>query len=533
MTDYFKNKIPLLSLSRKKDESSETSENECERYVGFGFSQSSTQSNVESKKPIVSPEVTPKKRKSEVNIENTDKATPKKRKIHAHVFENPGLDLMTTESPSRCAKNKMEVIRSPSIVPIECIPSEDQDSFSSPKKVKKNRKKIVSPCGFTNDALNLEGINSETPSAFKITRPDASGLANDALDLTDETNGKKRVTFNDTVEYNTDSAKKKKKSRAKLDKFEVSICDKKKKKKSKKIILSETEANSFFNQALDVEVINEEIIDNEVNEKKSKKSKKRRNKRELNLETIAEAPEDDKENDNVEVITLDDSFVGNASQDLQDMSLATPKKKKKTKHNIKEENLESNNDEKIEIVCIDENTKKKKIKNNKIKIEPMEVEIKIEDDSQVVNLNDHVKLTSADKKDEKKIKYNKIKIEPMEVKIKIKDDAQVVNLNDEKKIKIEPMEVEIKIEDDAQVVDLNDELKLNSADKKEKKKKIKKIEKIEDDDSDSLENLNSPNFVREKKRKSKKLLKSLFMKNPVVQFVGSNLHEIPGYGVNL
>ncbi|KAG8039467.1 hypothetical protein G9C98_008110, partial [Cotesia typhae] len=312
MEDYFKSKLPPHLLKKFCSEK-EDSESEGERYVGFGFSGNSNSD-------------TPRKRKSQFYVENTPEVTiidevqeqtPKKRKLQSFAFENPGLDLVSKDSS--VPSNKMEVPRP--FVPMECIPQDQDESpvevgQSMEKTSKKKKKKKDSEVGFVNDALNLEAKDVDSYSeAFEVPR-EVLGLANDALDLTDEASGKKRVTFNDTVEYNTDKVKKKK-SCVKLDKFEV-VDDKCKKKKKAKSILVNGES-SFVNEALDVEIVNEEVCDNEANERKSRGKRKRQ--RRSNLETIEEVEEKTDAN------SLD--LVQNTSDNLGDMSLETPKKKKK------------------------------------------------------------------------------------------------------------------------------------------------------------------------------------------------------------
>lgn len=71
------------------------------------------------------------------------------------------------------------------------------------------------------------------------------GLVNTGLDLTDETPGKKRVTFNDKIEFNTDVEQNKKAS-TKLDRYEVSAMTKKNRKIQEKLLHSKKELKDFF-----------------------------------------------------------------------------------------------------------------------------------------------------------------------------------------------------------------------------------------------------------------------------------------------
>nr|ACE75447.1 G-patch domain-contaning protein [Glyptapanteles indiensis] len=354
MEDYFRSKLPL-QLAKKFSSEKEESESENERYVGFGFSGNS--SNLD----------TPRKRKSQFYVDGTSEATiteqvqeqtPKKRKLQSFAFENPGLDLVSQESG--VPTNKMEVPRP--VVALECIPqsqdqnpeevdlSMDQSLEKTPKKKKKKKEKVV---GFVNDALNLEAKDVDNYSeAFEVSR-EVLGLANDALDLTDEASGKKRVTFNDTVEYNTDRVKNKKSS-AKLDKFEV-VDDKSKKKKKAKSILVNGES-SFVNEALDVEVVNEEVCDNEANERKSRGKRKREKK--SNLETIEEVEE--------KVEGNSEDLVQDTSDNLGDMTLESPKKKQKKK---KKKSKDRDKEEEVEVekagMDVDESGNKENFSDSK------------------------------------------------------------------------------------------------------------------------------------------------------------------------
>ncbi|XP_057321434.1 G patch domain-containing protein 4 [Microplitis mediator] len=481
MSDYFKNKLPLI-LAKKStipvvNESKDESESESERYVGFGFGLSSNSSATDL------PD-TPRKRKSQFYVENNsetpiadtiDEHTPKKRKVKDFAFENPGLDLI---SPDPVAPvNKMEVLRP---VALECIPQvqnfndelnevqvqgQGQEQEKTPKKKKKKKdreqekdKEIV---GFVNDALNLEAKDSgDYSEAFEVSR--ALGLENDALDLTDESSGKKRVTFNDTVEYNTDKSKKKK-SCVKLDKFEI-VDDKCRRKKKVKSILVNGEVSSFVNEALDVEIINEEVCDNEVNERKSRGKRKR--ERRSNLETIEEVEEKVDVGTEVEVDVdvygRDEDELQDTSDNLGDMSLETPKKKKKSKSKNRDR---EGRDE----FCGNGDKGKDKDKDED------KDRMDIDECGNKENLNDSKssEITGVKKKKSKKNKKERESLEEVEG-------------------------IDVEVADNKVEVEVADEF-----DGSGKSPKVKK---------------------------AKKILKSLFNKTSA-DFVGSNINKIKGYGV--
>ncbi|KAL0116093.1 hypothetical protein PUN28_011155 [Cardiocondyla obscurior] len=189
---------------------------------------------------------------------------------------------------------------------------------------------INSKIGFINRALNLDTSPEKDCNGkkFEVFRTEF-GLENCGLDLTDEKNDKKRVTFSDHVmlfEYDINSAKKKK-GEATLDKFEVE--NKKSKKKRKHESTATSVTNGIVNEALDVQILQDEINDNELNEYKNKKTKKRKIRKTSNLETIQESPEREMTEVNSEYDdTLDISIVENEETDTGEKSKKKEKKKK-------------------------------------------------------------------------------------------------------------------------------------------------------------------------------------------------------------
>ncbi|XP_034947317.1 uncharacterized protein [Chelonus insularis] len=466
------------------------------------------------------------------------KKKKKRQSLFVEGFVNDGLDINTkdennsTEPISSFPLNKMEVLRSEAI-PIECIPRVSNNSQAEEqeplKKKKKKKKKDLSIDGFVNDALNVDDgyaecsqkVSGNACKSFEVSRGDVFGLANNALDLTDETNGKKRVTFNDVVEYNTDSTKKKKKSSAKLDKFEVDI--EKSKKKKKILSLNENaDVNGFVNHALDVNIVNEEMIDNEENERKMNKERKKRDKgkkRMSNLETIEEVVEEEEGvNGTKEVSIINDkstneqlgeSLVENTSNEFGEMNLETPMKKKKKKKSKEKEKLDENVDGCNELVedQLENNSvsnKKEKKKKNK--------EIDHLDESNIKNEEQF-------KTKNKKKKKRKEKDESGEDKMEIDDDFNTIskeNFNKENKNNCDSYEVLEEIEDGIE----------------KKSKKMAKVDdiNIKDDNNERSENIAKSQW--ESKSKPKKIFRTLFTKGPLLHFPGSSINEIKGYGMN-
>lgn len=511
MSDYFKNKMPTMSLITKnknneRDDGSD--DDESVRYVGFGFSSDTKKTSDSNAYAFDNPA-----------LDTNDNNNKNKSEF---CFDNPALDYQNSKtidnknltSTTKISKfKKINFTKSESDLNnvVECIPKENNENTIDKKIKKKKNKKNKEVEGFVNDALDLdvkiENSGNIDGDDFEVSRSDF-GLSNDALDITDEINGKKRVTFNDKIQYNTDLSKKKK-SKNKLDKFEVDNEklkkkeEKKKKKKKEKDILSVEENNVFVNEALDVEIINEEINDNEANEKKSKKSKRKRSRRISNLETIEEAPEEEKE-----VSTLD-------SNDINE----PPKKKKKKNKDVVNESIEiihvedladkekkdDDDVEEVEVVCIAEGTKKKKgkikKKNNKISADDDEV-VEIETPEEIIiddensNKENHEDVIDDGENEKKKSKKNKRNKKANDLVIEQVED------NEEEKVS--------NVGEDKKLLDVKKTVKNSTA---------------------------SPaaSAAGDKASKAKKKIKSFFftksLQNPVLNFSGSNINEIKGYGV--
>jgi len=237
----------------------------------------------------------------------------------------------------------------------------EMDGHNKRKKLKTEISDSNYKNGFINPALNLDMESKENcnRNQFEVSRAEF-GLENCGLDLTDENNDKKRVTFNDHImlyEYDIDSFKKKKKGQATLDKFEVK--NKKNKKRKRENITSVSDG--FINKALDVEILCDEINDNELNEHQNKKNKKRKICKISSLETIEESPEQEKEIINIETETE----VVISENEKTNMDQKSKKKKKKKIKDVEIIKLDIENEEsniKIEEIIKNEEVKKDKSK---------------------------------------------------------------------------------------------------------------------------------------------------------------------------
>lgn len=475
-----------------------------------------------------------------------------------YAFENPCLKLNSPENISssgnrpKCSKKRKSSDDSESAL------SNDSKKFKEDAVNKSGYKN-----GFVNPALNLKCRDDEVCNGkeFEVSRAEF-GVTNSALDLSDEVVDKKRVTFNDHVEYSTDVLRKKK-GKVRLDKFEIEN-KKIKKKKKRKDSVNNPSPSGFVNEALEVEEVAEEVNDNEINERKSRKSKKRKGTCRSNLETIVEIPEEDKETCEDEVGTKKLKLKENVTNDfIPEEQPSSKKSKKKKKEKTADETITGNKSDAEEIAeavteikarsenseCelhdeehgenLSKEKKKKKNKNAERSVENHE-DIIFESKTEA---NDIVRVEKVVEKIEETAKSKKKK--------KIKQDthttdssAEVAHIKDEK---------EVSDKENANNIDEN-----TPKAKKPKKKKDKKSsdEFAEDDNSTHIEatkeeslkqvtntSTNTPSKIAnsemfnvsfspwsEKAKISKKLLKSLFHRNAVVHFPGSNIHEIKGYG---
>ncbi|OAD56748.1 PIN2/TERF1-interacting telomerase inhibitor 1 [Eufriesea mexicana] len=373
-----------------------------------------------------------------------------------------------------------------------------------------------------------------------------------ALDLSDERNDKKRVTFNDHVEYSTDCVKKKR-NKITLDKFEV---ENKKAKKKKKLNANVNNSISygFVNEALNVAETSEEIHDNEINECKTNKSRKRR-KSWSNLETIIETPEEEKACENEREIKRI-KVENNIFDDFMVPDISSNKKRKK-KHKDKIEIVTENKcdkEERKEIIseinskkvkseiCEDqESISKSKKKKRKDKIKDIEPNLK--KDEHVVS-----GIKVMENLEAEKMKSETVKVENK----KVNKNNNVNDLKPETIIIKEEKEVS-----DKENTKNKDENETNNVEKPKHKKLINKsvnistrvrvFSKRTEKPRNNLITSTYPNRFNNitshttwtqrtwdhNTRMPKKLLMSLFQSNSVLDFPGSNIHEIKGYGADM
>ncbi|XP_053998852.1 CRISPR-associated endoribonuclease Cas13a [Hylaeus anthracinus] len=531
MTDYFMKKYQNFSAMPKNKKQEDTNSESEPEYTGFGFVSTINKEQSHSNKEM--------------------KGT---KDTCEYAFENPCL---TLNSPENICNSSSKIKSSKK----RKISEYNESSYNSKKCKHGDINKSMYENGFINVALDLEGPPNEVFSRkeFEVSRTEL-GITNSALDLDDEINDKKRVTFNDYVEYNTDSIKKKK-ERATLDKFEVENKKIKKKKKHEDNLHSNV-SSCFINEALNIEEMSEELHDNEINELKSKSSKKRKENRRSVLETIVEIPEEDKETGEsgikIKKNKQKENILDNSIPEENPSSKKARKKKKKIekieeivatcKNNTEKSTKEVDTDIKTTFEKGDElynqedqetsyKLEKKKKKNIELSVEKRgEVISRIETE---VNNPNNVEKAEVETIKSKKKKKMKADVDINEF------STEIVNTKFEK---------EISDKENANVV-----CELTPKVRKPKKKKHKESmdESIPDNDNSihDMESLkeesvnqvtnasaNTPNTTKnetfnswsEKAKMSKRhLFRSLFHRNSVAHFPGSNVHEIKGYGVDI
>nr|XP_033328537.1 G patch domain-containing protein 4-like [Megalopta genalis]XP_033328708.1 G patch domain-containing protein 4-like [Megalopta genalis] len=532
MAEYFSKKSQNISLTpKRKMRQGSTSESEPE-YAGFGFASTPTQSSNDAKE----------------NKETEGSCN--------YAFENPCLRVNSPENISNTntelkSSNKRKI-------------SDDYElSINDNCKDLKNHIKDGYKNAFVNPALNLEPTNDEVYNGkeFEVSRMQF-GVANSALDLQDEVVNKKRVTFNDHVEYSTDCVKKKKKKKEKvmLDKFEVE--NKKSKKKKKQDNVNSSASSGIINEALDVEEVAEEINDNEINERKSSRPKKRKSNHRLSLQTIVEIPEEDKEADDHEIITKRlkvDENVNDDDLSQKNFSNKKGRKKKKKKEKAEEKMKTVDEDNKIENVeekdnretkaefCeeVDDTPKEQDQENLKVKEKKKkkkgsernnEIDESMNDDGIETNIAECTEQETI--KTEETVKINKKK--------KTKDvDKSDINVDVDIKSKKEISDKE------------NKNHNFVNISKEEKPKKEKHKESvISEESTHTMESVNvecaeptentsiawrynkfyrykTPTSWKPKAITSKNILTSLLHRNSVAHFPGANVDEIKGYGSNI
>ncbi|KAL6268452.1 hypothetical protein P5V15_001587 [Pogonomyrmex californicus] len=572
-TDYLKYNTKMnndTSLSSSMTDNRTTdSESENDQRIGFGFISKVENSSLSNYGTLKEP------------VEKS-----------SYAFDNPCLSspiedvYNIKDSSSKSAKKRKKKYENDTLHTIET------DKHNARKKLKTD---TIDNCGngFVNSALNLDANPEEDCNGkeFEVSRAQF-GLENCGLDLTDERNDKKRVTFNDHVmlcEYNINSTKKKK-GEATLDKFEVE--NKKNKKKRKHENITTPISNGFVNKALDIEALHEEINDNELNEHKTKKIKKRRICKTSSLETIQESPEKEITEINIESeIHLNTGDVENAEIDTEQKLKKKKKKKNKVEkiivvditneepdieiEDVISKKIKKDKKSKEEVTVISKKHKNKKNKENS-KSEKDVIQIEVSDDQQDISSNSKQQhndnLIKDDNKNEKIIETLSVsttkeekeeEMKSLEASKQKKKKSKSINKEDcsstinecyvEKEIsdkenidkeqcsptKSTKKHKKSKKSKDKNISDIGDSSNLDKEDMNENVKQ-EKVEKAESTDTpskkenliDTIENIiSSPWSV--KARMSKKMLVTLFHNNAILDFPGSNIRNIKGYGADI
>ncbi|XP_033314800.1 G patch domain-containing protein 4 isoform X1 [Bombus bifarius] len=519
MAEYFMKKGQDFSLACKNKKQQEDDIEEESEYAGFGFASTS------------------RKVKCHDNKESMEV-----KSVCNYAFENPCVELNSPENTSNfnieskfSKKKKL-----------------DDNELRLSSKVKKFKENNVNEkrceSGIINAGLNLECQADEVCNGkeFEISRVQF-GLTNSALDLSDEINDKKRVTFNDHVEYSTDCVKTKKT----LDKFEVENKKAKKKKKYNSDVNSSV-LSGCVNEALDVGTP-EEVHDNEVNEHKSKKSKKRKRSR-SNLETIVETPEEEKACENeteIEQTKMEDYIPDDCI--LEDVS-SKKKKRKKYKDKIQvttenrcdeKESMEKETGANTNVILKEEEckinetqeniskSKKKKKKKNKERY----TESNFEKDEDITEIEVELENVKAEKTELETAKAGKKKSRKNDNVNDLSSTTNVPNnIKGEKEVSdkentrnMNESETE-KPEKDKKFIDKSANYSIDG------KKFVKRRDKIFTNTrlkkSNNRRSNTSSRPGNQRSRMTKKVLMSLFYSKSILDFPGSNMHEIKGYGAD-
>lgn len=523
MTDYFKKKDKDFSLTYKHKKRLEPESESEPEYAGFGFASSLNKVQFHSEEN--------KESKSGSN----------------YAFENPCIDLNSPEIVSNATSKVGSVKKRKSTDETELNSKHDAKKFKQD-----NMNSSTYENGIVNDALNLDCQSEDVYNGkeFEVSRVQF-GVANSALDLSDEAD-KKRVTFNDCVEYSDDTTKKKK-GRATLDKFEVQ--NKKAKKKKKQDNVSNPVSLGFVNEALELEDKPEEINDNEINERKNKKSKKKKESRRSNLETIVETPEEDKEihEESMESKNMEtnentpDGFVPEES------TTRKKAKKKKQKEKVKEVvDNGMNTEEIIENVVVEtnaqeekgqdelhtENVSKEKRKKKK-KSKHVESDIGQENiitetvikDSKTDENRENIEEVIKVKKNKKKKKDANVNDSNMEVESEQKEKENIDNVHENTSKATKVKKKKHKNSTDESVIDNNNSTRNVELTEESPESLAVSNTPVKSHTNKTFKTVSSP--WHEKAKMSKKILKSLFYRNSVVQFPGANIDEIKGYGADM
>ncbi|XP_012255410.2 uncharacterized protein LOC105685667 [Athalia rosae] len=488
--DYFQNK--LSNLKKKQRTKMRIQKNNCnsehDPKLRFGFESSKIGDNCDRFSDWI--------QKTQIKTETS--ATGSR-----FAFANEGLDLEYPEKKD-LSKNRNAF----------------KNSYLDPARSKKSKKKcritfsnkkIVNPALSLNDA----GNDNDDGVEFEVSHLDF-GIDNSALDLSEENGRKRRVTFNDQVEYNTDVIRKKKKKdkgKGKLDKFEVDNSKLRKKVKDTVMpieTISMEEAPGFINEALDIEAINEEICDNEVNEQRTKRSKRQKYCRESNLETIEEISEENRQ--------LEDSEVGEVV--LLDKGLSK-------NANIIQQNSRANTNFESNSYITESVIESTMIGRKEKKAERGEMIAELPSNIKNVKEDEPEKIRKIDGSDSDDVIVELIA--PIERKKRAKRHrkSKGKGTND----------FSIVFDDAACEPDI---ARSGTATKRRRSDidgvRKKKPEMDESVATENSENLNRNKFVTRmpntKGKKSRKIFKSLFARAPTLYFSGSNINRMAGYGAD-
>ncbi|KAL6426311.1 hypothetical protein ACFW04_009086 [Cataglyphis niger] len=579
MTDYFKHKLNYdKNFSHNmNDNPMFNSESENEQYTGFGFVPKtenilsigmSKDINEKNAYAFDNPclRLNSSTEIMSSNTENTCKKSTKKRKK-----EYASDSLHVTEVDKHNARKKLKT---------EIINGDCKDGFTNPA---------------LNLDINLE--EDCNGKEFEVSRAQFGlencglDLTDEKSDKKSVTFNDHIILY----EYNIDSIKERK-GKATLDKFEVENKKHKKKRKQESITtpVSNGLVNEALDIETVCEEINDNNL-NEHKSKKTKKRKICKISSLETIQESPEQEKEIIEI-NIESDVLDMTNVENGETDISDKKLKTKKKNKKKveveintvtdnisdelgfeiEEIIRDKKIKKHKKNKKEEIVISKKYKKEKEKNKEIcKIEECAVQTEISSDQQNIEILDKTNPKQQQNYliiDESKDATG-IKILPV-VGIK-KDENAILEKKEKKKKKKSDVHNEDCFKNECDVKEIfdkenvgkeqdSDTKKLEKKDKKHKKSKEKNVSEIKDSVNSNPEIMNE-NIIKQEKeenvesthtplkksrlvesidniihspwsakaRMSKKMLINLFQNNELLDFPGSNIRNIKGYGVDI
>jgi hypothetical protein len=479
----------------------------------------------------------------------------KEKEILSNAFDNPALDVNYPVNEI-CCTSDFEVSRISNGLENSALDLSDENlnkkrvtfnaqieySSDTPKKKKKRKKldkyevtndnwkkrnnKTIESAAFINEAVDEEIINIE----------EIENEINERKSKKCKRKKERRIPLLETIDETPEEEN--------LNETPIIVNDIFKEEDTKKI--------AFKDKITEITVEDDEIVHENLHKKKKKKNKNK-NKNKSATEECFEINE-------LEEINLTEEQIKKTNNSLDSIKNKT-KKVIKTKlpeslnicndvDHIVKENISSYSEEinlteeSNKIISNNEQLPKKikKKKKRELKIEPMEsLEISNEIDylqkenvysnNKGTNVTEEsIKIMHDDNKLTKKISKKKkkdIQIEPM---VSSEICSEIDNVQKEEISRTDCQIVKkVKKSSSKDIMDSEEFLNKNDETKSQLENQNEFHEKIETN-TETNEIFNCNYNFKSRKLKHKEMIKSLFLKNPILMFPGSNINEIKGYG---